>query len=317
MRKSLILLMSGSLLCSASLMARTPPSSGYQEKPGDQNQSEVSRSADDRRYSRHGRNGEGHGERDMDGRESTPPQNRSYVDNPDPTNKPTIHFIYAVPSGGVDRGLDLTTTIPFSASSFNNWLASQTGGRKLRFDLYRNHLDITFAKLPRTDAAYESFAVFKRDQIEADIKGLGLTKPNKLYVVYYEGTNPRACADAPRPPGLAGQMVVMYLHGLEGLPRVRPCADNPFAASPTAAPGYLDFSALHEILHAHGIVSDGAPHFTLNGHVSDSPSDLMYAGTESWSPSILDFNKDDYYNPAGLPAGIINFANSPYLTNLD
>lgn len=92
---------------------------------------------------------------------------------------------------------------------------------------------------------------------------------------------------------------------------------SPFAASPTAASGYLDFSALHEILHAHGIVSDGAPHFTLNGHVSDSPSDLMYAGTEPWSPSILDFNKDDYYNPAGLPLGIINFADSPYLTNLD
>ena len=70
----------------------------------------------------------------------------------------------------------------------------------------------------------------------------------------------------------------MYLHSLEGLPTSKPCADNPFAPSPTSAPGYLKFSALHEILHAHGIVSDGAPRFTLNGHVSDSPSDLIYAG---------------------------------------
>jgi hypothetical protein len=42
----------------------------------------------------------------------------------------------------------------------------------------------------------------------------------------------------------------------------------------------------------------------------------MYANTESWSPSILDFNMDDYYNPTELPAGIINFATSPYLTSL-
>jgi hypothetical protein len=38
-------------------------------------------------------------------------------------------------------------------------------------------------------------------------------------------------------------------------------------------------------------------------------------GTEPWTPSILDFNMDDYRNPAGLPVGIINFANSPNLTS--
>lgn len=244
-----------------------------------------------------------------------PPTNRSYRDNPDFGQFNMIHFVYAVPQGAVDRGLDLTTTIPYSASSFNNWLATQTGGRVLTFDTYHHHLDITFASLPQTDQAYAAYGAFRRDHIEADLRSLGWMEPTKIYVVYYEGSNQATCADAPHPPDLPGQAVVIYLHGLEQVPGVPPCATNAFASNPTAPPGYQEYVAIHEILHAHGIVSTAAPHYSMNGHVSDSPTDLMYAGSEPWSPSILDYGRDDYYNPNGLPAGIINFANSPFLSN--
>jgi hypothetical protein len=71
---------------------------------------------------------------------------------------------------------------------------------------------------------------------------------------------------------------------------------------------------IHEIMHTLGFVSSTAPHFTLAGHTSDSPTDLMYAGSQPWSPSVLDVAQDDYYNPGGLPSGVLNFATSPYLT---
>jgi hypothetical protein len=243
-----------------------------------------------------------------------PPTNRLYRDNPDVGQFNMIHFIYAVPQGGVDRGLDLTTTIPYSVSTFNRWLATQTGGRVLMLDTYHHQLDITFVHLPQTDQAYQSYGVYQRDNIESDLHALGWMDPTKIYVVYYEGGHEAACADAPHPPELPGQVVVIYLHGLENVPGVLPCAANSFAGSPTAAPGYWEYSTLHEIIHAHGIVSATAPHYTLNGHVSDSSSDLMYAGSLPWAPSVLDFGRDDYYNPSGLPNGIVNFANSPFLS---
>jgi len=67
-------------------------------------------------------------------------------------------------------------------------------------------------------------------------------------------------------------------------------------------------------MHTLGVVSSAAPHFTLAGHVSDSALDLMYAGSLPWTPSTLDLGQDDYYCPAGLPAGVFNLATSPYIT---
>ena len=84
----------------------------------------------------------------------------------------------------------------------------------------------------------------------------------------------------------------MYLHGRP--PGASACDGNPFAV-PGGQPGYLQFAMLHEILHTIGIVASCAPHEVRNGHVSDSPSDLMYAGAEPWTPSALDIGRDDYF----------------------
>ncbi len=92
----------------------------------------------------------------------------------------------------------------------------------------------------------------------------------------------RGWSVAPRAPG---NVAAMYLNGLPTSPV--PCATNRFA-SPGAAPGYLEFAMLHEILHTLGYVPTCAPNHTRAGHVSDSPQDLMYAGELAWQPSALD-----------------------------
>jgi hypothetical protein len=240
-------------------------------------------------------------------------QGRHTTDQPDDVTGAQVHVMYVVPSGASDRQLDLGDTLINSIASYNNWLATQTGGRKLRYDTLNGRLDITYVSLPRTDAQYQSFGARQRDTIEADLQAAGLLAAGKIYSVYYEGGSPNACADAPRPPDLPGQVNVMYLHGLAGVAGVTPCDQNQFAASASAPAGYLDLSMMHEIVHTLGGVSDGAPNQVLSGHVNTSPTDLMYAGPLPWQPSVLDVNKSNYYNPAGLPAGIFNLANSDFL----
>jgi hypothetical protein len=239
---------------------------------------------------------------------------RASTDRADELSGSQVHFIYAVPSGGTDRQLDLTGAIQNSVGSWQTWLGGQTGGRKMRVDTHQSLLDITYVALPRTDAVYVSYGTNIRDSIEADLKRLDQANAaGKIYEAYYEGGNTTACASAAWPPQLAGVVGVIYLKGLASGPV--PCANNALASSPTAAPGYMEFAAIHELLHLLGVVSTTAPNHTLSGHVSTSPSDLMYAGSQPWTPSTLDANKQNYYNPAGLPAGVFNLANSPYLAS--
>jgi hypothetical protein len=106
-------------------------------------------------------------------------------------------------------------------------------------------------------------------------------------------------------------VAVLYMRG--AMPGYMPCDANPYAAGPTAAPGYLDFTMLHEILHTMGAADDRAPNAVPHGHVNTDPTDLMYAGPLPWNPRVLDFNKANYYNPNGLAGGIFNLADSPYL----
>jgi hypothetical protein len=52
----------------------------------------------------------------------------------------------------------------------------------------------------------------------------------------------------------------------------------------------------------------------MSGHVSDSPTDLMYAGDQPWQPSVLDFGKDDYFQHKN--AGCLDLAKSAFLDPL-
>ncbi len=236
---------------------------------------------------------------------------RTTANRTDESTSPRFKVFYALPSDGTDRNLDTDGTLHRTLSSGQRWLASQTAGRSIRYDVADGGLDITFVRLPRNDAAYYSYNGQIRDSIEKDLRSAGWTQGNVMLLVFYDGRHVDRCASAAWPPGYPGTAGILYLKGIPNGPV--PCANNQFAASPTAAPGYLEYLAQHEIFHLLGVVSTGAPNHALSGHVGNDPTDLMYAGNLVWRPSTVDVTKTNYYNASGLPGTVTNFINSPYV----
>ncbi len=236
---------------------------------------------------------------------------RTSTNRTDESTAARVKLLYAVPSDGTDRGLDTTGAIHRTISSGQRWLATQTAGRSMRYDVSDGGLDITFVRLPRTDAVYLGYGAFIRDSMEKDLKAAGWTQANVLLLTYYDGRHVDRCASAAQPPLLPGTLGAVYLNGLPNASNG--CATQPFAANPTAAPGYIDFVAVHELFHLLGLVSSAAPNHALQGHVGNDPTDLMYAGPLVWRPATVDVTKTNYYNATGLPSAVNNFINSPYV----
>jgi hypothetical protein len=234
---------------------------------------------------------------------------RSGADRPDEVGGFQIHVVYAIPSDGIDRGRDQDGEIARSVAAFETWLDGQTGGTKLLLDTAGGGgLDVSFVRLAQSDAEIAATGAFVRDRLQSLLRDAGLTSSRKLYAVYYDGTSSFACGGGAWPPNLTGNVAAEYLQGLPQEPV--PCSTNPVGADP-AKPGYIDISMLHEIFHTLGAVPACAPHHTLAGHVSDSPSDLMYAGNEDWRPATLDVGRDDYYGHA--QNGCLDIADSAFL----
>lgn len=233
---------------------------------------------------------------------------RAETDRPDEVRGPQIHVIYAVPADGADRGLDTNGSIEASVAAFQAWLATQTGGPTLRADTFQGALDVTFARLDRSDGEIASRGAFVRDEVEAALGRAGLLAPTgKLYAVYYDGSSTFACGGAAWPPAVPGRIAAMYLRGRP--PGFPACDTNPVGAGL----GYWEFAMLHDLLHTLGIVGTCAPNHTRAGHVSDSSADLMWAGDAPWEPSVLDAGRDDYYGHGR--ADCPDLARSPYLTS--
>ena len=235
---------------------------------------------------------------------------RATADRADELAGSQVHFLYVLPSDGIDEALDVNGTLANSISSIQTWLVGQTGGRKLRVDTFGGAADVTFFRLRRSDAQMMGFGAFVRDQVELELKAAGFNAPNKLYGVYYGGGSTFACGGGAWPPSLPGIVAIVYLKGTP--PGATPCARAPLGASATT-PGYHDFGILHELLHTMGLVATCAPHHTRRGHSSDDPRDLMYAGDLPWRPSLLDIGHDDYYGHSS--AGCPDLAKMPWLTS--
>jgi len=89
--------------------------------------------------------------------------------------------------------------------------------------------------------------------------------------------------------------------------------------------GVYEFVALHEIIHNLGAVDSRAPNATTEtvAHVNTSYTDIMYVSLDPTAPvraryrvpasSVLDVNRKNYYNPAGLPNGLVNIADSSFM----
>jgi hypothetical protein len=224
---------------------------------------------------------------------------RSTVDRPDVTTASQIKVLYAVPAGGTDKRWDVNGRIGLSIASSNQWLTDQSGGRQLRMDTSGGAPDITYVQLPRTAAQYAAYGDRARDQIEVDVKAKGFTKANKKYLAYYEGSG-TACGTSYWPPALPGTTSVVFLQKctVEGL------------TGDASRFSFTDAAWIHEVFHGLGAVPSCSPHHTMGGHVSDDPSDLMYAGTAPWWPALLDVGRDDYWITGGNCPGILG---SPFM----
>ena len=236
-------------------------------------------------------------------------------DLPDDVTGDQVHVMYVLPSDGSDRQLDVNGAITNSIAAWNGWFTAQTGGSRMRLDTFDGVPDVTFVRLPQTDAAVAATGD-DRGQIEADLHALGFNAPGKIYAVYYDGSG-EFCGSGAYPPTLVGNVAVLNLQGLDH--RVNPpavCASNPVGAD-GATPGYFDYSMLHEVVHTLGFVAACAPHISVQAHVDDSNHDLMYSPRTTpaapWQfPAVLDVGRDDYYHHS-IP-GCLDLARSAFLT---
>ena len=236
---------------------------------------------------------------------------RSTTNRTDESTASRVKVMYALPSDGADRNFDTDGTLHRTLSSGQRWLASQTAGRSVRYDVADGALDITFVRLPRSDAAYYGYGIYIRDSIEKDLKAAGWNQANVILLAFYDGRHVDRCGSSSTPPTLPGNLAAVYLKGLPN--GVIPCANNAFAATPTAAPTYWEFLTQHELFHALGFVGPTAPGYTSSGHVGADPADLMYAGSSVWRPATVDVSKTNYYSPTALAANVPNFITSPYV----
>ena len=217
---------------------------------------------------------------------------RVTTDRPDDVSGYQIHVIYVLPSDGVDRNLDTNGNLDLTVASFEKWFSSNSGGKQFRFDTYQGALDVSFFRLSRTGAAIASHHQYVRDEIQKDLHAAGFNKSNKLYAVYYDGPSDFSCGGGAWPPTLVGNVSAVYLQGAFGSTH---CANNSFTSS-IDSPHYWEFAMLHSIFNTLGAVAKCAPHFTQAGNVSDSNTDLMYAGNQPWMPSQIDVGHDDYFD---------------------
>lgn len=224
----------------------------------------------------------------------------STLDRPDDSDLFQIHFVYAIPSNGIDRFRDVNGEIELSANAANYWLSQQTGGIKLRYDTYQGKLDVTFLQLIYSADEIQALGnqiVSGFDQI---IRDNGFDTSHKIYFFYYDGlieltSGNLACGVAIRGPLDWGVTGTLYLQGYSADLGELTCP-NPTRTENFA--DWLEQVMLHEIFHVLGASPDCAPN-TVQAHVDDSSYDLMSSFfNPSTSPrlSVLDWNNDDYFN---------------------
>lgn len=251
---------------------------------------------------------------------ATAARDRAVTDMPDDMSGPQVHFLYVVPSDGADAQLDTNGGMEQSIARIERWLVKQTGNQGLRVDTYNGVPDITFVRLPHSNAQATAVNPWPLWVMGEDLVAAGFNDPAKAYAAFYDGRSTWACGGASSPA--LPKLGAMYLQA-HPTNDPRPCRDAPGFGTGTDRPGYFEIGLLHEILHVIGFAPSCAPHVSDDAwrdHVNDSPTDLMYAPDAahragwSWASAVLDFNRDDYYR-ANVP-GCRDLSNSPYLTAL-
>ena len=201
-----------------------------------------------------------------------------------------IQPLYVLPRDG-EGSLGAGGTIGRSVAAMQRWFTQQAGGARLRVVAG----SVPTVCLPETDAQIAAHGAQVRDRLEELLRGEGYDDPHRLYAVWYDGTSTFSCGGGAWPPELLGHVAALYLQGhytADGQPV--DCSQDRFSSDGTTVE-INELKMLHEILHTLGLVGRRAPHHTRDGHTSDNPTDLMYAGPLAWEPSVLDVGHDDYY----------------------
>lgn len=248
-------------------------------------------------------------------------RDRALADLPDDIAGPQVHFLYVVPADGADRQLDTNGEMDQSITRVERWFVDQGVEQALRVDTYRGAPDISFVRLPLSDAqAAAPFDIGPLLIIGQYLAAAGFNNPAKAYAVMYDGhgslTCGRATARAPQKLGAA------YLLGGTAA-GTQICRDVRGYGPGTDRAGFFEIVLLHEIMHTIGYSPRCAPHASRSefpDHVNDSPQDLMYGPDPAhlapwdWAHAVLDVNHDDYYR-ASVP-GCYDLSASPYLAQV-
>lgn len=225
----------------------------------------------------------------------------STIDRPDDQAGYQVHFVYVLPSDGVDRFMDLSGQIELSANAANHWLARRSEGLQLRYDTFEGALDISFLRLPYSAEQLNALGKYIVEGLEHSVRQLGFDTSRKIYVFYYDGLyvlGPEnlACGQATFPPQGRGVSALIFLRGYS--PKHDALTCPALSRTPDYA-DWLELVLLHEVFHVLGAAAECGPNAEA-GHVSDSESDLMSNFYNRVGPSHvqLDWNRDDYFGHA-------------------
>jgi hypothetical protein len=215
-----------------------------------------------------------------------------------------VHVTYAVAADSGSRFTTLASAIATDTAAIDAWWRREDATRAPRYDLFAfpgctskfGSLDIGFVRLPRNAIEYTDDAGV--DSLLSDLADVEALTSQK-HVVYYDGLVPfgdQVCGTAfvPRSATTQGGFSGIAFVWLQSL-----CGGDVGAGRLNAA------VAVHELIHGLGALQGSSPNECVppnDGHVCDSPTDVLYPEASSQttlSTQILDTGRDDYYGHSG------------------
>ena len=130
---------------------------------------------------------------------ATADRERAVTDMPDDISGAQVHFLYVVPSDGADGQLDTNGAFEQSIGRIERWFVTRSGTQGLRVDTYKGVPDITFVRLPHSNAQATAANPWPLWVIGEDLVAAGFNDPTKVYAAFYEGRSTWACGGASSP----------------------------------------------------------------------------------------------------------------------
>ncbi|MEQ1929986.1 MAG: RICIN domain-containing protein [Parvularculaceae bacterium] len=230
---------------------------------------------------------------------------RSLVDRPDEIAGSQIKLIYVIPKDGIDNLYDLRRNIAYQVKVADRWAQEQVQ-RSFRYDTYKGALDITFVRLAVTAAELKAAALRANPNASqvtayAELRALGFDSSDKLYVLYYDGSNFSGTCQSFG----GGQVTTLVLK--EGAPdapiaSLKSCsymplqsADGPFRRSNQEST--VASTMVHEFFHSVGMVPSCAVNVKGGGnmHLAPISSDIMAFDGTGHTTYSLDTPRTQYY----------------------